>query len=304
MVTTRMYKNQDYEKILAFLTEMYAINKNQHCWLPSRWEYAEHLVNPLYMERGYSSWEKFIKIWEDHEQIIGISHPEDTHNAFIQVRPGYRYLELEMIEWAEFNIAKTVNAGKMKKIVIWVNDSDTYRKDLLKERGYKKGEECNYLNVQNLDKEFQPQVPDGYCIRSMIEDIDLVKRFNVIHKAFHPNEDYKCKVSNSFLQMINAPMYRPDLDIVVEYKDGSLVSSCTIWFDKQNNIGMFEPVGTHPDHQGKGLGREILLEGLKRLKKIGAQKAYVESFGDRRYSFYKSVGFQAYDKDYPWEKVF
>lgn len=64
--------------------------------------------------------------------------------------------------------------------------------------------------------------------------------------------------------MINAPMYRPDLDIVVEYKDDSLVSSCTIWFDKQNNIGMFEPVGTH----------------------------------------YKSVGFQAYDKDYPWEKVF
>ena len=87
-----------------------------------------------------------------------------------------------------------IQVGKsLLKIVIWVNDSDTYRKDLLKERGYKKGEECNYLNVQNLDKEFQPQLPDGYCIRSMIEDIDLVKRFNVIHLVLWQGYLHFCK---------------------------------------------------------------------------------------------------------------
>ena len=91
---------------MKFLSEMYQKNKDQHCWLPARWEYAEHLVNPLYVERGNKSWEPFIRIWEKNDEIVGISHPEDTNNAFLQIRPGYRELEPEMIDWAEEMIKK------------------------------------------------------------------------------------------------------------------------------------------------------------------------------------------------------
>src|SRR6056297_1697164 len=127
MVKSRLYQKEDYNKIMDFLSEMYKENKNQHCWLPARWEYAEHLVNPLYVERGHESWEPYIRIWEDEGKIVGISHPEDTNNAFIQIRPGYRDLEVEMIEWAEQKIKKPIGENnKQKKIVIWTNDSDNY----------------------------------------------------------------------------------------------------------------------------------------------------------------------------------
>ncbi len=303
MIKARMYTDNDYRKIMDFLKGMYAVNENQHCWLPQRWEYAEHLVNPLFMERGDANWEQFIRIWEENDKIVGIVHPEETCNVFLQIRPGYRKLEPEMIAWAEANIAKP-DDGNNKKIVIWVNESDSYRKDLLKERDYHKEEVCSYLNVQNLDKEYLPELPEGYRFISMDDNIDLVKRYNVINKAFQPEDDFKENIPDSFLQMINAPMFRPDLDIVVGYKDRSYAAAGTVWYDEDNKIGMFEPMGTHPDHVRKGLGRAILLEGLRRLKKIGAKKAYVESYGDSRYAFYKSAGFKAFDKDYPWKKVF
>ena len=303
MIKSRLYKKEDYKKIINFLSEMYRVNKNQHCWLPSRWEYAVHLVNPLYVERGNKSWEPFIKIWEDEHEIVGISHPEETFNAFLQIRPGYRDLEEEMIDWAEESISKYIDDDK-KKLVIWINDSDTYRKNILKDRNYKKGDTCSYLNRMNLDKEFIAELPEGYRFRTMEEEISFVKRYNVLNKAFHPQDDFIKEVPESFIKMTKAPMYRPELDLIIEDDKGNFVSSCVMWFDQENEIGMFEPVGTHPNHTRKGMGRALIMEGLRRLKEVGAKNAYVESYGDKRQAFYRSAGFESYDKDYPWEKIF
>lgn len=97
-------------------------------------------------------------------------------------------------------------------------------------------------------------------------------------------------------------MYRKDLDIITEYKDGPLTSCCILWYDEKTKIGMFEPVGTHPEHRKKGLAKAIMLEAIARLKKLGATTVYVECFGDERKAFYNSVGFETHDKGYFWRK--
>ena len=304
MIRSRDYTEGDYKKIIDFLREIYKINKNQHCWLPSRWEYAEHLVNPLYIERGYSSWEKFIRIWEARGEIVAVAHKEDTCNAFLQVRPDYRNLEEEMINWVEDNIYEVIETetGEERKSVIWVNESDSYRKNLVADFGFEKGDTGCYLNMQKLDEEYRPDLPEGYSIGGD-QELNLLKRYNVIHKSFHPESDNLKEVPGHFLKMLEAPMYRPDLDIVIESKDGAFASSCIIWYDQVLKIGMFEPVGTHPDYLRRGLGREVIIEGLRRLKELGAERAYVEAYGDKRYGFYKSAGFESQDIDYPFIKV-
>jgi mycothiol synthase len=302
MIKTRMYEQRDYERIIAFLREMYERNRNQHCWLSTRWEYAEHLVNPLFVERGYKDWEERIKIWEEDGSIIGIVHPEDTYNAFLQINPKYRFLEAEMIDWAEKNIAMPVQDGS-KKIVIWVNESDHYRQQLLQKRGYIKGKECNFLNVRKIDNIITIPIAEGYTICSMEEGVDMIRRYNVTNQAFNPAASYQFELPGSFKKMIKAPMYRMDLDIIALREDDSVAAACTIWYDERHQFGMIEPVGTHPEHQRKGLGKAVVVKGLNRLKLIGAQYAYVESFGENRYSFYRSIGFEAYDQDYPWTRV-
>ena len=97
-------------------------------------------------------------------------------------------------------------------------------------------------------------------------------------------------------------MFRPELEIMTINRNGVLTSFCVVWYDEKTGTGVFEPVGTHPDYQRLGLGKAMLIEGLRRLKDIGASCAYVESFGDDRKAFYNSAGFETFDKDWYWTK--
>jgi mycothiol synthase len=63
----------------------------------------------------------------------------------------------------------------------------------------------------------------------------------------------------------------------------------------------FEPVGTHPAHQRRGLGKAVMFEGLRRLKRMGATLAFVGGFSPAANALYDSVGSE-YDLLEPWEK--
>jgi ribosomal protein S18 acetylase RimI-like enzyme len=43
-------------------------------------------------------------------------------------------------------------------------------------------------------------------------------------------------------------------------------------------MGQIEPLGVHPDYQRLGLGRAVLLEGLRRLQASGATELYIDSY--------------------------
>ena len=302
MITNRLY-NEDYALIMDFLREMYLETKTEYCWLPQRWEYAEHFVNHLFMELGDDDWHRYIRIWEENGRIVGICHNEDGDNAFLQVRPGYESLTDEMLDHAESTIAR-YNSEGVKTLTVWSPESNTYRNKRLIARGYTRGDDCSYLNAQYLDKEYAPHLPDGYSITSADVFADTLRRQNTVRRAFNPDKEDLTEVSGSFLKMEKAPLFRPDLEILTQYKDGSLASFCCVWYDEATKIGMFEPVGTHPDHRRLGLGREMLQEGLRRLKAIGANRAFVGAYGSNRKAFYNSAGFETFDADWWWTKEF
>ena len=93
---------------------------------------------------------------------------------------------------------------------------------------------------------------------------------------------------------MRSPVYVPEHEIFVTAADGQVASYCIIWTDELNKIGLFEPVGTHPDFQRKGLGKSLLFEGLRRLKFEGMRDASIcaESTNPAAIHLYESVGFQ------------
>ncbi|MHB1002115.1 MAG: GNAT family N-acetyltransferase [Armatimonadota bacterium] len=300
MIEHRPYNN-DYNLIMNFLREMYLQTKTQCCWLPQRWEYAEHFVNHVNIEHSGDDWHKYIRIWEDNGTVVGVCHKEESNNAFLQVRPGYESLTDEMLDHAESTIAR-YNSEGVKTLTVWSPESNIFLSDHLIARGYTRGDVGSYYNAQYVNKEYIPHLPDGYSFTSAVEIKDTLSRQNAVHRAFHPDDESLREVPASFLSMEKAPLFRPELEIMTQYKDGTLTSFCVVWYDERTGIGMFEPVGTHPNHRRLGLGREMLLEGLRRLKAIGANRAFVESYGDNRKAFYNSVGFETFDKDCHWTK--
>ena len=66
--------------------------------------------------------------------------------------------------------------------------------------------------------------------------------------------------------------------------------------DDVTRAGAFEPVGTHPDHQRRGLGRALPADGMRRMRALGATPATVGSGATGPCAFYESLGMVVADR--------
>ena len=85
------------------------------------------------------------------------------------------------------------------------------------------------------------------------------------------------------------------LDWVAEH-DGQMVASALVWLDEQTGSALVEPVGTHPDHRGRGLAAAVNIAGLTAARDLGGTHGLVIPRGDDDYPapgrVYRSIGFR------------
>jgi ribosomal protein S18 acetylase RimI-like enzyme len=105
-----------------------------------------------------------------------------------------------------------------------------------------------------------------------------------------------------YLRLMGLPGYDPNLDVVAVAPDGTLAAFCICWVDKVNGIGIFEPVGTRPSFRRMGLGRAVMVEGLRRMKACGVHTAMVTTGGSavEAQGLYESVGFRIVAKEFDY----
>jgi mycothiol synthase len=66
-------------------------------------------------------------------------------------------------------------------------------------------------------------------------------------------------------------------------------------------MGVFEPVGCHSGHRRRGLASAVIIEGMRRLQRLGATTAHVSSaVGSGAENLYESLGFRIIDRDDRW----
>jgi GNAT superfamily N-acetyltransferase len=205
-----------------------------------------------------------------------------------QVHPEQPQLFDDVLDWFEAETEDTPRATTVRS----TNEEAVER---LQARGYRYDRDTPWMlmNVHSLEEIEEPRLPDGFRLRTMAEIGDLAARV-AVHQAAWREMGTRVTMK-TFGNVTKTWPYRPDLDLVVEAPDGRLVAFALAWYDENNQVGEFEPVGTDPAYRRKGLGRAVNLFGLHRLREVGAEQATVAFRGDLGYPIprrlYESVGF-------------
>lgn len=301
----RKYRSEeDYWRIRSFLREVSLLNdRHGYSWDILRWDYWRWHVN---MNIFHLRLEEVVTLWEMDGRIVSVLNPDSPGEAFFQVHPGCRdFVSMaEMLEVAEQKLSGTNDAGK-KELLVWVNEKDELTKALFTERGYVRSKfKSEHMRRRFFTQPSPESAPrEGYTVRALGDESELPARSWLSWKAFHPDEpDEKYQGWEWYKNIQRVPLYRRDLDIVAVAPDGELAAFCTVWFDDVTRTAVFEPVGTHPDYQKRGLGKAVMSEGLRRAEKLGATLATVSSYSEGAHALYHSMGFTEFDLLEPWIK--
>jgi mycothiol synthase len=279
----RSYQNEDdYWRIRSFLRDVYLRNgRREISWPAARLDYWRRhgIAN---MNEG--PLETCVFLWETEEgKLVAVLNCESPGQTYLQIDPEHRTAELEaeMIDLAEEKLFTIGKKSGRKAVAVWVNDGDTMREELLAARGFARKAEWQCFNrYRDLALPIPDvQAPEGYTIRPMTLE-EIPSRSWASWRAFHPDEpDEDYQGHEWYWSLTKAPMYRRDLDLVAIAENGSVAAFVTVWYDDVTRSGYFEPVGTMPEHQRKGLCTALLYEGMRRLKERGAVQASVGGGG-------------------------
>lgn len=306
-LSMRPYKSEaDYWKIRAFLRQVLLSNGLQEqSWHVARLDYWRwHLVVNVEI---FPSIDDVIYIWETMDgDIAAVLNPEGQSEAFLQVAPRYisPLLLTEMLSCAETKLSVPGKNGK-RVLTIWCNQSNTLQKRILLQRGYaavESPESKEHLHFRLLNTSVPgATLPVGYTIRSLAGEDELPGRSWASWLAFHPNDpDGDYDGWEWYVNLQRQPLYRRDLDLVVIAPGGQIVAFCTVWYDDVTRCGYIEPVGTVPEHQRRGLARALLYEGMRRLQRLGGERAFVGGYSNAANALYTSVMGSSYDVVEPW----
>jgi ribosomal protein S18 acetylase RimI-like enzyme len=291
-ITTRGYEDDDYLPLLNFARDVTRLHGP-----------------PVYATAGELDWWRCIdptidgiyraRLWLDGPQMVGFAYP--THGRVdMLVHPRYDFLIEPMLEWAEGDRLR--EAGPDSSFGAWCFTSDHARIAALESRNYTQQNAFFYYRRRPV-RDPLPLVimPIGYSVRAVDPSVDLSARVAVHRSAF----DETSLTVSRYRRAVESASYRPDLDLVAVTPDGTFAAFCLIWYDEENRIGTFEPVGTHAAHRRKGLARAVMVEGLRRLAALGAETALVNTFYEDTpaVALYESLGFREIDRFYAWTKI-
>ena len=300
-VTARPYRDdRDFWLIHALAIETYPIAPVYWNWDIRRWEgqrfYGE---NPAPDPR----WANWIRLWQAvGGRLVGVAHPEGRlGEAFLQLHSDYRFFRRR--RWSPG--ARSTWLQKARAVGACASTSTTTTPP---------GADCSPRGVGNRKSNEDarrlrlgafplpvPVPPAGYRLRETADDPAddeaLADLLTVCFHHAHTGAEFRGFATH-------APSFRRDLDLVMEGAGGVLACYVGVTWEPACRRGIFEPVCTRPDHRGRGLALAAIREGLRRLRALGAEYAFVET-GDREpaNALYDAVGFGEAHLGHYWSKA-
>lgn len=241
-----------------------------------------------------------IGIWEDNEQIVGVATIDcQLGKAFCLTFPEYAFLKKEMLIYAKDNLSKEEKFG------VIIADTDLKFQDIAADLGFIATGDKESDAIFCLDKtSTKYNLPEGFHITTMKEIFDPYQYLRVLWKGFNHelNGEGEFQFSKEKEWSVKEEMIRPNVDLNLKVAavapDGNFAAYCGMWYDSEAGYAVIEPVATDPKYRKMGLGKAVVLEGIRRVGELGAKRALVGS----SQQFYYSIGLRPFSTATLWRE--
>ena len=231
---------------------------------------------------------RFTSTWQDHGCAVGTWERDDTILAWALFQPPWgtldhafhpsvqgSTLEEEVFAWGhEQMIAHAQRTGQGFPGVIEIFENTPHVERTLahvQELGFEQLEE-NALHFElDLGQTFPSRpLPEGYTVRPFAGEAEIQAYVDLVDAVFGPSW-----MSAAWRRRTPAhPAYLRELDLVAVHEESGLVGFCSAWH--WHDVGQIEPLGVHPDHRGKGLGRALERAVIGAMQDQGVRFLYVD----------------------------
>ena len=291
-VVSREYSDdRDHVRVVEFLRESFAETESLENWLPPRFE-----NNSRDMDPG-------IRVWEDDGEIVGLAVPEKPFVYFVQLHHDYMGLYGEMVEWIEeYSRAHKGEESKVKLSIIEL-EGNQEKEQVLRDHGFTRGRIYGIFRIRDVDAPIPDyELPQGFIVRSADPETDFDEIARCIRQVFGHGEWFTREILD---EIASTSTYQQDLDLVVVDENSKIVSFCTFRLDSPSGITELEPMGTLAEYRSMGIGRALLCEGFRRLRKYNPSFLYIGGAANTPESnrLYEVTGFTERIDLYYWEKL-
>lgn len=239
-----------------------------------------------------------VRLWEDDDALVAWAawqQPFVTLDLACQGDAEEALWEA-MIAWAGARFAQIAReTGRTLDYFVDAREDDLPWRAFLERHGFRPDPGWQLLHLTRAlhTTPAKPNIAAGYTIRPLAGETEIAAYVD-LHRAAFGTTNMTAQWRARILRM---PQYAPTTDLVAAAPDGAIAAFCICWLHIGTSgiEGQIEPLGVHPAHQGHGLGRAILLEGLRRLHAHGARMAHIEveaANGAARHLYEHDGGFQ------------
>jgi mycothiol synthase len=186
-------------------------------------------------------------------------------------------LETQILTWVVERLsAEARRRGKTFSLWCRCHESETERRVLLEEAGFKPLPARDLRLVHPLDAPLpRVDLPPGFVLRCGAHG-EALEQYQELHRAVFDG-------ISMGLDYHQSPGYQLDLDLIAVDADGTFEAFCLCELTEvadssgEYTVGEIGVIGTLPTHQKRGLGRALLLTGMRLLKEHGATGAFLET---------------------------
>lgn len=294
----------DLESIVHFLNRCEAHDHLDEGTSPS--ELREEFSSPTFDTA------RDIRIWEDGDGAmvafaqLWIPAAGEVVDGYVwfKVHPEHRdgTIESEIFAWGAERMREVGRERNVRvQLRSGVRITQTERVAVLEQHGFTVNRYFLRMARPLSEPIAEPKLPHGFTIRALAGTHEAAAWIEMFNLSFIDHWNHHPKTVDERLHWMSEGIYRAEQDLIVIAPDGTFAAFAFCGVNAQDNgrtgrnEGWIDLLGTRRGYRNMGLGRAILLAGLRQLKADGVDTAVLGVDADSPTGatrLYESVGFK------------